>query len=888
MAYPQVENRTRPVSRAWAFIYPGALAGVTLLALILRVVGIGRYPGLIYDEYYYVPAADVLLRRRPPVVVKSMVPGIDPNLLSHPPLAKELIALAIWLFGSHPSVWRLPGVVFGSLVPLVVAGIAFELFRKQGVALLAAGLASVDGLLVTMSRVALPDSSAVPLTLAALWMLLRVTRRVRHGEAVSHWSWMGLGGILGLALAAEWIGAQAICLSWVWCMGSGAAVRKQYRRWVPATTVVPFVVYYLTYFYAWGTGFRESWLPKSPFVAFFTLQWLMLKDMWSLRFFHPWTSNVWTWLGIPRPTALILSVTSQHTVRLMAFSDPILVWMGLISIVGGLWWFRHRAAERLPWEFLGLWLLAFYGTWLMTPRSKFLYYFTTASAGLDVALAAGVLAAWQALVVVRRRRWAKAALLSGGSVGFASVLYLLPLWVGMVMPAGFYHALWWPPSWNPRVRTASTSGTARSFSLTYRPSRQSVPLWSGLAVPASAPAVPNPWLMFRGALSHNSVFHASWTLKRGYALALGGKLVEAPTVSGTTAYVGTSNNALYAINVLNGSVDWSVGAPNEVMTAPLVDDGLVIVGLGNNGFRSYQRGQGWVRGQGANGLMAFDQNTGQEVWYHRTTGEDMATPVIVGHDLYEMTGDGRLIALDVVTGHRLWQKRLGGFDSMSSLMADGNMLYFSTNRYVTSYPAASSTVWAINAETRQVVWSTRIPVASGLSDCTVAIDNNRVVVAGVPAIGNHGQSDQLSNAVFGLNRTSGRIVWSHQLGMGRIHGLDQEEQGIPLAIDGVVYLGSPALRQMRAYAASDGHPLWATHLPMPVTANPVLVGHDLLVAGMNGTLWMLNPATGQVVGRDPANFGKIGPASPLVVSNALLQSTLDGDLVVQRLAPASS
>ena len=882
MAYPRVQERPATVVRATPIGYQAALAGMLVLSVLLRMVGVGRYPGLIYDEYYYVPAADVLLGRKPPVLVKHAVAGIDPNLLSHPPLAKELIALAIWTLGNHPWVWRLPGVVFGSLVPLIVAGIAYQLFQRRSAALLAALLASADGLLLTMSRVALPDSTAVPLVLLALWALVAITRKLRSGEEVGWLSWIGMGVLFGLGLAAEWIGGQAILLAWVWLLASGRSVRNTLRRWVPATTIVPFLVYYATYFYAWPSGYHQSWLPHNPFIAFFKLQWLMLKAMWKLRFFHPWTSNAWTWLGIPRPTALLLSVSNNQAIRLMAFSDPVIVWFGLAAMVAGLWFFRRHRAVWLSWGFLMLWLLAFYGTWLTTPRSKFLYYFTTASVGLDIAAAVGWVFLWEAAARSPWRRVGKVLGVASASVGMLSMLYLLPLWVGMATPRPFYHSVWWPSSWNPRVKAASVSQT-QSFPLTYHPTSQHVQAWTGLSRPTGLAALPTPWTMFRGAPTHNSAYRAAWTLQRGYALHLGTAVAEAPTVAGSTFYVGTNSDQLYAVNVLTGQVEWSVGVPNMAMTAPLVDNNLVVIGIGNNGFRAYEPRQGWIRGQGANGVMAFNAENGHEAWYYATTGEDMATPVIHGQVVYEVTGGGRLIALNLETGALLWQKRIGGFDSMSSLMMVGHELYVATNLYLHAYPATRSTVWAINVDTQKVSWRTHVRVASGLSDCTVAVDAGRVFVAGVPAISNHGQGTRLSNKLFALSAATGKLLWSRSLGTGEIKVLDQEEEGIPLAVHGVVYIGSPVTHQLTAFSEARGRLLWTAHLPAPVTGNPVMVHRQLVVAAMNGRLYLVNAANGHVVGRDPASLGPIGPASPLIVSNALLQSTLNGDVVVQRI-----
>lgn len=884
MAYPSITERSKPQLTPSPLWYPAALAVITVLSFVLRFVGLAGYPGLIYDEYYYVPAADVLLRHHPIATVKNMIPGIDPNLLSHPPVAKELMAAAIFLFGQHPLVWRLPAAVLGGLVPLLAAGIAWELFHRRTIAVFAAGLASVDGLSIVMSRVALPDAPAVTFLLAGIWVMVSITNRLKQGQTVRFAPFLAGAILLGLGLASEWIGAQAILFSWVWFLVASKEARWAYRRWVPATTVVPFLVYYASYFYAWGSGYHESWLPRNPFIAFFKLQWLMFKDMWHLTFFHPWTANAWTWLGIPRPTAMLLSLHTHQSIRMMAFSDPAVVWLGLASLLAGIWWVRRHRQWLLPWAFLGLWFLTFYATWLSTPRSKFLYYFTTASIGLDIAVAAAVVVAWETAQAEPARQWVRGGLVVLGGCLVLTIAYVMPLWVGIAMPRPFYHALWWPAGWNARVKGTAASST-QSFSLTMNPRVTTVQAWGGAGLTLASAAVPSPWTTLRGAASHNSAYaDAGLVLKKSYAMKLANAgLVEAPAVAGTTAFVGTDNNQVYAVNLADGSVVWAVGVPNMVRTTPVVDHGLVVVGLGNNAFRNFSQKIGWIRGTGTNGLMAFNAQTGTERWFHETQGGIMATPVVQDGVVYDVTGASRLVAINLSTGKLMWSRRLGGFDSMSSPIIVGHHLYVATNAYFSSYPARRSTVWSINLDTHRITWAKRLPVASGLSDCSIATNGQTLFVGGVPAVSDHGEGHVLSQRLFALNRSNGRVIWSHSLGKGTVPALDQEEVGIPLAAGNVVYEGSPASGRLMAFNARSGHVLWRRRFAGGITANPVLVGTQLLVARMNGRIMELNAVSGATIGEDPHHFGAIGPAAPLVVSNGLIQSTLTGQLVVQQV-----
>ncbi|MCY0881289.1 MAG: glycosyltransferase family 39 protein, partial [Firmicutes bacterium] len=382
------------------FAYPkGILWGIMLIAAAVRLIGFGRYHGLIYDEYYYVPAALTLLSRPSPVLIPHAVPGIDPNLLSAPPFAKEVIAASIWIFGNHAWAWRLPGEILGILAVGGLYALTRDMFQSRATALVAAGLAAVDGLMITMSRVALLDSIAFPLVVLNGWMLWRLSAALRRGQAVRWPHWAGWGILLGLGLSAKWIGAQTILLAWVWLAGHKKFWPGQplLSRWMAALSVtfVPLVVYFLTYFYAWPSGFHQSWLPRNFFIAWAVLQKDMVAALWDFRFYQPWTSSAWSWIAIPRPTLLLQIVHHKHIMRLMAFSDPLVIWTGLLGLIQGGYDALVRRKNGWIWLFLWLWLGAFYGTWLLTPRSKFTYYFLSAMVAVIIAAAHLLVSGWR-------------------------------------------------------------------------------------------------------------------------------------------------------------------------------------------------------------------------------------------------------------------------------------------------------------------------------------------------------------------------------------------------------------------------------------------------------------------------------------------------------------
>ncbi len=144
-------------------LYDRLFLALFVVDIVLRVIWLDKPKGsLIFDEWYYVNVARVILglpqsvgsNGLPPYV--NAVPGIDPNH-EHPPLAKLLIALSIYLLGDNGYGWRIPSVIFGSIGVLVFYLLMKKIANYKMVPLLAAFLFSFDNLIFVQSRIAILD-----------------------------------------------------------------------------------------------------------------------------------------------------------------------------------------------------------------------------------------------------------------------------------------------------------------------------------------------------------------------------------------------------------------------------------------------------------------------------------------------------------------------------------------------------------------------------------------------------------------------------------------------------------------------------------------------------------------------------------------------------------
>ena len=112
--------------------------------------------------------------------------------------------------GSNAWAWRLPGVLAGALTVLCLYVLARIVSRRRSVGLAVAGLALLDGMMFVTARIAMNDVYVTLFITAAVTLFAAVwTGRWRRPWAVGG-ALIGVGLLLGLALASKWVGLYAI------------------------------------------------------------------------------------------------------------------------------------------------------------------------------------------------------------------------------------------------------------------------------------------------------------------------------------------------------------------------------------------------------------------------------------------------------------------------------------------------------------------------------------------------------------------------------------------------------------------------------------------------------------------------------------------------------
>jgi predicted membrane-bound dolichyl-phosphate-mannose-protein mannosyltransferase/Gpi18-like mannosyltransferase len=125
--------------------------------------------------------------------------------------------------GSNAFAWRFMGIIFGAALVGLIYLLAATMFRRRGVAILAASFVALDAMSYVMSRIAMNDIYVAAFIVAAYLLFWQVW----SGRwARSAWWVLPLVGIvIGLAAATKWVGLYAIVGLWVLVLGRSALGR---------------------------------------------------------------------------------------------------------------------------------------------------------------------------------------------------------------------------------------------------------------------------------------------------------------------------------------------------------------------------------------------------------------------------------------------------------------------------------------------------------------------------------------------------------------------------------------------------------------------------------------------------------------------------------------
>ncbi|MBI3649035.1 MAG: phospholipid carrier-dependent glycosyltransferase [Actinobacteria bacterium] len=431
-----------------------AVLAVAMIAAVPRFTGLSSPDARVFDEFYYSKSACILLGEPNHVCgVQSSDEKYwrktqwDVGSWVHPPLGKWMIAMGEKLFGADsPFGWRFSSAVAGTLICVMIAGIAQILWGRPIWTFVAGLLASVESLDFVLSRLALLDIFVAFWAVLGFFCLLldrrwidrrtppdeiggaqvpapvpaevpaevgaEVGAEVPRPRRVPSPVWrpwrFAAGAAFGAAASVKWSGAFAIAgavlLTYAWETSRrrrpGARRRSSFFRafaWetfgmLLAFLIIPGAVYvstWLPWLHHFGWNFSRWWADNQVAAWDYhrSLTWTAL-DRKTGRYTptHPYFSHAYTWLAMTRPVSMFAKRYAGTQREILAIGNPVIFWATAWTLpyLGWKWWGRHK-----DWR-AGLVLgavLAQYLPWFAVSRPQFFFYMSPVSPFLALAAA---------------------------------------------------------------------------------------------------------------------------------------------------------------------------------------------------------------------------------------------------------------------------------------------------------------------------------------------------------------------------------------------------------------------------------------------------------------------------------------------------------------------
>jgi outer membrane protein assembly factor BamB len=293
-------------------------------------------------------------------------------------------------------------------------------------------------------------------------------------------------------------------------------------------------------------------------------------------------------------------------------------------------------------------------------------------------------------------------------------------------------------------------------------------------------------------------FDRVWTARAGSLLEF------PPVIAYGRLYVGTNRGLVLAFDAETGKEVWRRNTRRCIAAAPAVDDGVVYVSLMDTSPCAVhdETEPGFV--------IAFDAETGERLWRFQT-GVNESSPLLVDGILYFGTWDGSVYALDASSRRPLWTFETSDKVKGGAAFARGTI-------FVGSY---DGNLYALDAETGEERWSAS---PGSAVYATPAVSGGRVYVGAT------------GGGVYAYDVEDGSLAWSQ--------GTGDAVYSSAAVSRGTVFVGSYD-GNLYALNAATGEVRWTFAAGGPISGSPTVIGGVVYVSTLEGRTWGLRVSNGK-------------------------------------------
>ena len=279
------------------------------------------------------------------------------------------------------------------------------------------------------------------------------------------------------------------------------------------------------------------------------------------------------------------------------------------------------------------------------------------------------------------------------------------------------------------------------------------------------------------------------------------------------------------------------------------------------------------QGNGRDGLVAYDKNTGRDLWRKDIEG-GVQGATLHNNYLYIAGGDGFIYSLNATTGEAIWSYNLK-IEILHSPTLHNGVLYILTS---------NNTVYALTAENGELKWAytrkgTSLPlniygnsppliyknnILLGLSDgFLVCITQDTGTLVWEKSLSQYGRFKNLfitlnentvyassyEQDIYALDANSGRIFWT----------IEKMGGSAPVTVHQNDIFFSTFSGDIVSANKATGKTKWKHSLKNSIATRPIIFQNTVYVAQSNGPLLALNKTSGKVEAQYDRVKGALAP-----------------------------
>jgi outer membrane protein assembly factor BamB len=247
---------------------------------------------------------------------------------------------------------------------------------------------------------------------------------------------------------------------------------------------------------------------------------------------------------------------------------------------------------------------------------------------------------------------------------------------------------------------------------------------------------------------------------------LSAKIAGGISVAYETVFFGTENGEVVALDANTGEQKWITTVKGEVLAAPAIDAGIVLVNTGS-GF-----------------IFALNADNGEEVWSSESdvpplSLRGVSSPAAVNGGAIIGTATGKLVVNILETGQTAWEQVISSATGVTELERivdiDSQPLVSGANIYVISY---DGTLASVELRTGRVIWkreykSFRRMSLSGSTLYLVDVNSNVYALDSRNGVELWSQGALKHRLVTGVTPVGNSLVGGDQCGY--LHWFDQAD-----------------------------------------------------------------------------------------------------------------